>query len=241
MKEQLYTIPVNDGFNQNLECPLCALRKTLEEHSIEYTMGPSYMEDDVRAETDKLGFCEKHVRLLYKNQNRLGLALMLQSHMAKTNKELEALTKSSPAPVSASFFKKKTSGTVKEYIDKLDQSCFVCDRIDGTFKLYIMTIFHLYKTDASFVGKLKVSKGLCTSHFGLLYDEAPKHLSGETLNQFIADLNELYLSNMKRMKEELDWFVEKFDYRFAAEPWKNSKDALPRTLLKTNGITGELE
>lgn len=241
MKEQLYTIPVNDGFNQNCECPLCAMHKTLEDRSIEYTMGASYMEDDVRAETDKMGFCDRHARLLYKNQNRLGLALMLQSHLAKTNRELEELSSNAPAPVSTSFFKKKSTGSVKEYINKIEHSCFVCDRICNTFERYIVTIFQLYKTDVSFVGKLKASKGLCTAHFGLLYDEAPNHLSGEALNQFVADLNQLYLSNMKRVKEDLDWFVNKFDYRFADEPWKDSKDALQRTLLKTNGIIDELE
>ena len=46
MAEQLYTIPVNDAFHADCECPLCQMQKTLEEHAIEYTMGPSYMEDD---------------------------------------------------------------------------------------------------------------------------------------------------------------------------------------------------
>ena len=53
MAEQLYTIPVNDAFHADCECPLCQMQKTLEEHAIEYTMGPSYMEDDNRAMTDK--------------------------------------------------------------------------------------------------------------------------------------------------------------------------------------------
>ena len=56
MAEQLYTIPVNDAFHADCECPLCQMQKTLEEHAIEYTMGPSYMEDDNRAMTDKMGF-----------------------------------------------------------------------------------------------------------------------------------------------------------------------------------------
>ena len=47
MKEKLYTIPVNDAFASSCECPICTMYKTLEDNSIEYTMGPSYMEDDV--------------------------------------------------------------------------------------------------------------------------------------------------------------------------------------------------
>ena len=62
MKEKLYTIPVNDAFASSCECPICTMYKTLEDNSIEYTMGPSYMEDDVRSETDRLGFCDKHIK-----------------------------------------------------------------------------------------------------------------------------------------------------------------------------------
>ena len=47
MAEQLYTIPVNDAFHADCECPLCQMQKTLEEHAIEYTMGPSYMKDRI--------------------------------------------------------------------------------------------------------------------------------------------------------------------------------------------------
>ena len=50
MKEQLYTIPVNEAFAVPCECPVCAMRHRLKENAIEFTLGPSYMEDDVRME-----------------------------------------------------------------------------------------------------------------------------------------------------------------------------------------------
>ena len=46
MAEQLYTIPVNDAFTTDCECPICEMNRQLERNAIEYTMGPSYMEDD---------------------------------------------------------------------------------------------------------------------------------------------------------------------------------------------------
>lgn len=61
MKEQLYTIPVNDAFNQPCECPLCKIYDNLEQESIDFMLGPSYMEDDIRMETNKTGFCTKHI------------------------------------------------------------------------------------------------------------------------------------------------------------------------------------
>lgn len=80
------------------------------------------------------------------------------------------------------------------------------------------------------------SKGFCTKHYGMLYEMAPERLGGALLDSFISELNQLYLENMKRVRDDLSWFVDKFDYRFKDEPWKNSKDALPRTLTKVNGL-----
>ena len=57
MAEQLYTIPVNDAFTTDCECPICEMNRQLERNAIDYTMGPSYMEDDNRAMTDEQGFC----------------------------------------------------------------------------------------------------------------------------------------------------------------------------------------
>ncbi|MFQ7394027.1 MAG: DUF6062 family protein, partial [Lachnospira eligens] len=55
MKEKIYTIPVNDAFSSDCECPICSMYKALEDDAVSYTMGPSYMEDDIRAVTDKKG------------------------------------------------------------------------------------------------------------------------------------------------------------------------------------------
>ena len=64
MKEQLYTIPVNDAFAVDCECSVCSMYDSLEKDAIEFTMGPSYMEDDIRMETNKIGFCTHHVKQL---------------------------------------------------------------------------------------------------------------------------------------------------------------------------------
>ena len=41
---------------------------------------------------------------------------------------------------------------------------------------------------------------------------------------------------MKSFHEDLTWFIDKFDYRNTDAHRKNSKDALPRTIKKTNHI-----
>lgn len=233
MAEQLYTIPVNDAFKSDCECPICAMHKELEQNAVEYTMGPSYMEDDNRAMTDKLGFCSHHIRILYQDKNRLGLALMLKTHTDKTIKDLKTLSENKPLP-SARLFKKPQASSVGEYIKQLEDNCFICGRIENTFNRYIDTIFHLWKKDSSFKDTFKASKGFCTYHYGILYDYAGSKLSKDAHLEFIDTLNKVYFDNMERVNGDIGWFIDKFDYRFKNEPWKNSKDALPRGIIKTN-------
>lgn len=233
MAEQLYTIPVNDAFESDCECPICAMHAQLERNAIEYTMGPSYMEDDNRAMTDKLGFCGNHMRILYGEKNRLGLALMMKTHTDKTIKDLKALSENKPS-ASTGLFKKSTASSVGEYIKKLESTCFICQRIENTFDRYIDTVFHLWKKDPAFIEKFKNSKGFCTYHYGVLYDYGQTKLNKEAYSNFLDILNKVYFDNMERVNGDISWFIDKFDYRFKEEPWKNSKDALPRGIIKTN-------
>jgi hypothetical protein len=236
LKEKLYTIPVNDAFDADCECPICFMRKILETNAIDFTMGPSYMEDDIREATSRLGFCEKHLEQLYKNQNRLGLALIMKTHMDKIVKDVEKRSGNVKFSSPSLFKKKAEPSAVASYLDELEDQCFVCDKVKGPFERYIVTVFYLYHQEEAFRNKFKASKGFCVKHYKTLYTEAPNNLSGEELNQFIQVLNELFLTNMKRVSDDLEWFINKFDYRYADEPWKNSKDALPRSLQKTNSI-----
>lgn len=236
MDDKLYTIPVKEAFEKDCECPVCKMYEEIEKSAIEFTMGPSYMEDDIRFQTDEKGFCDRHMRKLYEYNNRLGLAIILNTHLQRTNKDIEKLAGEAKG---GGLFKKKDNSALIAYIENLNNSCFVCERVDATFERYIATIFHLWKNDKDFVEKYKKSKGFCTKHYGMLIKESKNNLSGGAYEEFLETTNSLYLENMKRVNEDVDWFVDKFDYRFKDEPWKNSKDALPRTIIKTNSIEVE--
>ena len=41
--------------------------------------------------------------------------------------------------------------------------------------------------------------------------------------------------NMARVEEDLTWLIDKFDYRNKDAEWKNSKDALQRSMQKLRG------
>lgn len=235
MKEQLYTIPVNDIFDKDCECPICAIKKSLDDDGVAFAMGPSYMEDDIRLTTDKIGFCAHHMQMMYDYENRLGLALILDTHMKNMIENIELLQKKGRKS-SGGFFSKKEETPVYNYTEMIHLSCFICDRIRHTYERYIATIFYLYENDPVFQKKLKKSRGFCLEHYGMLYETAPKHLHGNTLDTFTKDLDQVFLTNLKRMEEEVSWFIDKFDYRNVDAPWKTSKDALPRAMVKCNGI-----
>lgn len=237
MKEQLYTIPVNEAFEVKCECPVCAMRHRLKENAIEFTLGPSYMEDDIRMETDRVGFCTEHVQELYGRQNRLGLALMLKTHADRTIREAEKLSKGYQ-PEKKGLFGKKAEGEAPLlcYLRNLQEECFVCKKIEDVFERYIVTVFYLYEQEEEFREKIKGCRGVCNEHYRLLLAEAPKRLSASRMEQFIKNINEAYLNGMKRVRDDLSWFIDKFDYRYANEPWKNSRDALQRMMTKQNSV-----
>ena len=66
-------------------------------------------------------------------------------------------------------------------------------------------------------------------------EEAEKELSGAQLQDFNASMKEVMEKNLERIEEELTWFVDKFDYRNKDADWKNSRDALQRTMQKLHG------
>ena len=88
MRDDICTIPVSEVFEENDGCPICRMRNTIEERIISYILGDAMMEPDVRIETNKVGFCEKHYDKMLNYRARLQLSLMLQTHIDEINKNI---------------------------------------------------------------------------------------------------------------------------------------------------------
>ena len=89
MKEKLYTIELNDALKAGDECPFCYLERNLEQAAIEFVLGSSYMESDIRDQTDRQGFCRKHTKMMYDYGNTLGNAWILKTRMKYLRGELK--------------------------------------------------------------------------------------------------------------------------------------------------------
>lgn len=242
MKEKIYTIPINEAFDKDSECPFCQLNQKLEKDILDYIMGPSYMEEDIRAETDKAGFCKDHLNQMFFSGNRLGLALMLDTHLKKINKDMNSLLDSElklAGEKKGLFKKSEDNSPFCDFQETLKNSCYACKRLNVRMDSYFETFFYLFKTEEDFRQKVAKSKGFCLDHFGRIVKEGKVKLNTKTYQEMLQMLIPIQKENFKRIEEELDWFIQKFDYRFQNEPWKNSKDSVERSILKISGLTIE--
>ncbi len=240
MKEQIDTIPLNEAFDAGDECPFCYLQRKAEQSTIRYVAGPgaSYMEPDVRGATDAHGFCDNHSKKLYDYGNSLGLALMLQTYYAGLLEEFSREKGSLTPPEKKGLFAKKQPENSDSYPRRLKakvDDCFICARVKYHMDRYYTTFFYMLKDD-EFRAKVIGSKGFCFKHFAEVMELAPEKVPNKQRDWFYSAMPMVMESQLIRVKEDLDWFIAKFDYRNAAAPWKNSKDALSRTVQKLQGI-----
>lgn len=237
-KEKIFTIPVLDAFKEDSECPFCNMLEMLEKLKLEFVMGNSYMEDDIRIETNRLGFCQKHLAAMDVGNNRLGLALMLQTHMHFLQKSMDQLLVDYSTKNAKKLFsnKQNDSHTLTDFADQQQESCYICEKINHTFSIYTDTFFYLWKSDLDFQTTVKNCKGFCISHFSLLIEQGKKKLSSKEYLDFLDVMIPLQKVNFDRVLGDIDWFVTKFDYRYSNEPWKNSQDAIPRAIKKISSL-----
>lgn len=236
MKEKLYTIPLNDAINANDECPLCNVVRDLEQDAIDFAIGPgaSYMESDIREQTDKKGFCRHHYQMMFEYGNSLGNALILKTHIKKLRQDLNKEMKSFK-PDKPKMFSKSDQSNVEKYLKDLSGQCFVCDYYKDTYQRYLDTFFYLYKNDEEFKKKLESGKGFCLEHMDDLIAYASRKMNKDEQEEFTKLLFEIQEKNLARIEEDISWFVDKFDYRYKDADWKDSKDAIPRTIQKIVG------
>ena len=99
---------------------------------------------------------------------------------------------------------------------------------------YYRTFFALLKEE-EFRSRVENCNGFCLHHFSQLVHMAEEKLPNAQRQWFYDTVFPLMEKNLNRVKEDLDWLIAKYDYRNASADWKNSRDALQRTMLKLGG------
>lgn len=239
MKEQIQTIPVNEAFDAGDECPFCYLERKAEQSAIRYVVGhgASYMEPDVRGATDARGFCEGHLKKLHDYGNILGCALILQTHYAGLLEEFQQEAAQFQTPAKKPLLGKRKPSAQEPYWKRLQEKncrCYLCEKNEYNMNRYYDTFFVLLK-EAEFRTKVEHCKGFCLKHFAKVLELAEEKLPGSQQAWFYPTVLTCMEDNLIRVKEDLDWFVGMFDYRMQGADWKNSRDAVPRTMQKLRG------
>lgn len=241
MKEQLYTIPLNDAMNANDECPFCNIERNIEQDLLDFVLGSSssYMEADIRELTDNAGFCRAHFQKMFDYGNTLGNAWILKTHYQKIIQEMHQQF-AAFTPGKTSFrdkFRKtvQSSNPIGVWVTEKENSCYICHQYQDTYARYLDTFFYMYKKDSLFREKLENGKGFCLPHFKDLCEAADSQLNDKEKESFYAAILPLMERNMKRLSEDVAWMVEKFDYRNKDADWKQSKDAIQRGMQKLKG------
>lgn len=240
MKEKLYTLELTDALNADGECCFCWLERKLEQENLEFVLGSSYMESSIRELTDRKGFCRHHTKMMYDYGNSLGNAWILKSRLEYLNKELAQQMKQYLPGKQAGFLARlkqaePVGNGVEHWIRAEEGHCYVCDRMAGIYERMLDTFVHLLRNDVDFGKKLINSKGICVHHFADVMRVCERELAEAEKIVWMPQLFSLMTRNLNRIQDELDWLIEKYDYRNKEADWRNSKDALQRTMQKIAG------
>ncbi|MBQ6175374.1 MAG: hypothetical protein IJK28_12215 [Clostridia bacterium] len=247
MKYHIDTIPVWDAVKQDCECFLCALETRTEQQEAERFLGASVMEPDIRIQVNRQGFCRNHHRMLFGMGNRLGHALMLESHTAESIRTVSAclndIKKAAGAASGSILSKYGRSGqavkkSYEEAVGRLADAaggCILCEAVHTYMQRCCETVLLLWENDSEFRRQFSGTKGLCLCHLADLLRLAPQVLSSRLVPEFADAVEKLEKPNLDRIQEDISWFIKKFDYRYEAEPWKNSQNAVQRTCNKLRG------
>lgn len=238
MQYHLDTIPVWEAMEWKAQCPLCALEKKTEKDEIERTLGASVMEPDVRIRFNHTGVCPEHQKMLFIEQNRLGHALLMDSHVLERLDELKKIQKqvSSGTKVKGALLKK--ASPLQPALDKLrrmNEKCVVCDTVATHMARYRYTFLHLWKTNEDFRKAWKASNGVCLAHTIALFESAQQFLNARQQSEFAAEALDALVAQLENDQQDLAWFVRKFDYRHQDLPWNDSKTATERAINRLRG------
>lgn len=241
MREKIYTIPVNEAYDKDCECPLCELEKQQEKQAVEYALGAAMMEPDYRTESNEKGYCRRHFAQMFERPNKLPLALVLDTHLIELREKLAGLSRTADAleKDKGGLFKKsgadKAIAAVDEILGRTEQSCMVCEKVNKSMEKFIDVLIYLWATEPDFRAKFDSSKGVCLKHFKQLADYSKKSVKDEQASKFLGALIKKELSELDRIQEDVHKFTLKFDYRNRDMEWGTAKDAPIRTIEKISG------
>ena len=233
--EQIYTIPVNEAFDESRDkpecgCPLCTLYKKLEEDELDIILGASMMEPDIRIKTNEMGFCLTHYNMMLGRRRMLGMGLMMESHLAEVKKMLKGPT----------VLGNKRQAAISA-LGKLECDCYVCSRINKNLAAMVATVVYLFESDYEFSKKFDKQPYFCLPHYRAMLEYASKKMPKKVFADFYDRAEAIEERYLDELAGDVSWFCKKFDYRYDEEPWYNAKGSVNRGVKFLGGRFTEYE
>jgi hypothetical protein len=201
------------------------MRDELEQHTIEYIMGAAMMEPDVRIETNKAGFCKEHFEQMRACKNRLSLALMLQTHLQELQKHVFDDKK---------LFETKDGKHRKtvEKVSKINNDCFVCNKIEWGMSRLMNTVFELYGKERDFRKQFSEQQYLCLPHYKMLMSRSETDIEKVYRSEFREACTALVKGYLDELEKDVSHYCKMYDYRNTGKDadWGNSKDSIERAI-----------
>lgn len=227
MKEQIYTIPINEAFEKDCQCPLCDIAARLDAESVDYTLGAAMMDPDFRIITNEKGFCKHHLSRLYDQGKFLPLSLIMKSQSEEQNNKIKNITPPTQKNLFKKTSKKQTAKACVETINKFVMSCTICDRVEQTMDKFLQNTIYLWKTQPEFKQKFK-QKRFCLPHFSKLVEYAINGLNETEFEIFYSEILNSQIKTLDEIYEDVSEFTNLFDHRNTGNPSPKVKSSLKR-------------
>jgi hypothetical protein len=253
MKYEIDTIPVWDALKAGGECPLCLLEKRSRQAALRYYLGPSVMVPEVRVNVNETGFRPETLRLLARDPNKLGLALISHTRLKTFRSRLAAKTKAlrQEADKAAALKPLQTLAGGKALRERVAETvaflrdeetrCLVEDKVSLDLERYAFTLLHLWQKDADFRPAWSAGPGTCLRHAPGLLEMAAQNLGAAALGGFVGEYLALMDKNLGRVEQDVLAFTQTFDSTHSRTVAGNPQGALDRCLQKIAGVFPEYE
>ena len=214
---------IHDAYATSGECPICTVMNQAEITYLNSFRGARVMAPHIRVGTNKVGFCPRHYEQLYQGEGKLGLSLMVHTHMGhslpKLHQRLEALQAARMGRMKrwplARLFRVGDDmiglPALADYLRGMIRRCYICDLLAGDLERYTFTVVYLWQNDEEFLPKLRTSAGFCLAHFADLIDHVGHTLNSSQQTRWLQEVAPLMLENLQRLEQEARsiWNVER--------------------------------
>lgn len=221
MQYHIQTAPIWDAFKENDGCPMCKLYAKVQDRLVKQYTDEAVMEPEYRVKVNERGFCAKHLDMLYHGQNKLGVALQVNT---RTEAVINSIDMASNA---------KSAKKLAEKLLKTVDSCVICDEADAIMERYYYTVAQMFCYEPEFPTLLKQSKGFCMPHFIQLLKYADYASKASAV--YTTNLCKVQKDGMRADNSALDRFTKRFDYNSSDKYSSTTDDALSTSINRLKG------